>query len=129
MPRWPPAGVCSRLSRLPDRRHRGVPPAHLPTRPGHQLFHTSECFRGNSLCPATQGTTEDSKEMFKTRTPHTGRALALACALLAALLPSTPRAAVAAHADDKMKAEDVIAKHLEALGPQAARDAATTRIV
>jgi hypothetical protein len=27
--------------------------------------------------------------MFKTRTPRTRRALALACALLAALLPST----------------------------------------
>jgi hypothetical protein len=67
--------------------------------------------------------------MFKTRTPHTRRALALTCALLAALLPSTPRAAVAAHADDKMKAEDVIAKHLEALGPRAARDAAKKRIV
>jgi hypothetical protein len=64
--------------------------------------------------------------MFKTRTPRT---LALACTLIAALLPSTPSAAVAAHADDKMKAEDVIAKHLEAIGPQAARDAAKTRIV
>ena len=64
--------------------------------------------------------------MFKTRTP---RALALACALLAALLPSTPRAAVAARPDDKMKAEDVVAKHLEALGTQAARDAAKSRIV
>ncbi|MDT5270572.1 MAG: hypothetical protein QOH49_2758 [Acidobacteriota bacterium] len=67
--------------------------------------------------------------MFKTRTPRTGRALALACALLAALLPSMPRAASAAHADDKMTAEQVIAKHLEAIGPQAARAAAQTRIV
>ena len=68
--------------------------------------------------------------MFKTRTPRTRRALALACALLAALLPSTPPAAGArTKADDKMKAEDVIAKHLEALGPQAARAAAQTRIV
>ncbi|MBV9927700.1 MAG: hypothetical protein JOZ96_21960 [Acidobacteria bacterium] len=67
--------------------------------------------------------------MFKTRTPRAPRALALACALLAALLPSTPRAAVAARPDDKMRAEDVIAKHLEALGPQAARAAAKTRIV
>jgi hypothetical protein len=63
--------------------------------------------------------------MFKTRTPH---ALALAFALLAALLPSSPRAA-AAPVQDKMKAEDVIAKHLESLGPQAARDAAETRII
>lgn len=61
--------------------------------------------------------------MFKTRTP---RALALACALLAALLPSTPRTAAA---QEKLKAEDVIAKHLAALGPQAARDAAQSRIV
>lgn len=58
--------------------------------------------------------------MFKTRTP---RALALACALLAALLPSTPRAAYAAHADDKMTAEDLIAKHQAAIGPEAARAA------
>jgi hypothetical protein len=62
--------------------------------------------------------------MFKTRTPRT---LALAFALLAALLPSSPRAATPD--DDKMKAEDVIAKHLEALGPQAARATAQTRIV
>lgn len=66
--------------------------------------------------------------MFKPRTPRTHRALALACALLAALLPSTP-AGARTKAQDKMKAEDVIAKHLEAIGPQAARDAATTRIV
>ena len=66
--------------------------------------------------------------MFKTRTPRRLRALALACALFAALPPSTPRAA-GAPADDKMKAEDVIAKHLEALGPEAARAAAKTRIV
>ncbi|HEX8337231.1 MAG TPA: hypothetical protein VF621_10915 [Pyrinomonadaceae bacterium] len=64
--------------------------------------------------------------MFKTRNP---RALALAFALLAALLPSTPRAATPAPDDDKMKAEEVIAKHLEAIGPQAARAAAETRIV
>lgn len=64
--------------------------------------------------------------MLKTRTP---RALALAFALLAALLPSSPRAATPAPDDDKLKAEDVVAKHLEALGPQAARDAAMTRIV
>lgn len=67
--------------------------------------------------------------MFKTRMPRTPRALALACALLAALLPSTPSAAVAARPDDKIKAEDVVAKHLESLGPQAARDAAKTRVV
>ncbi len=68
--------------------------------------------------------------MFKTRTPRTRRSLVLACALLAALLPSTPRAATpAAPADDKMKAEDVIAKHLASLGPEAARAAAQTRVV
>lgn len=67
--------------------------------------------------------------MFKTRTPRSRRALALACALLAALLPSTPRAAGAVPADDKMRAEDVIAKHLESLGPEAARAAAKTRII
>ncbi len=62
--------------------------------------------------------------MFKTRTP---RALALAFALLAALLPSTPHAATPA--DDKMQTEDVVAKHLAAIGPEAARAAAQTRIV
>src|SRR5215207_4458385 len=67
--------------------------------------------------------------MFKTRTPRTRRALALAFALLAAVLPATRRAAKASPADDKMKAEEVIAKHLEALGPQAARTAAQTRVV
>ena len=65
--------------------------------------------------------------MFKTRPHRTRRALALACALLAALLPST--AGAKTNADDKMTAEEVIAKHLEALGPQAARTAARTRIV
>jgi hypothetical protein len=67
--------------------------------------------------------------MFKTRTPRSRRAQALACALLAALLPSTTTAGAKTKAEDKMKAEDVIAKHLEAIGPQAARDAATTRII
>ena len=65
--------------------------------------------------------------MPDTRNPRTRLALALAIALLAALLPSMPRAAPPA--DDKMKAEDVIAKHLAALGPEAARAAAQTRIV
>ena len=68
--------------------------------------------------------------MFKTRTPRRRRSLVLAGALLAALLPSTPRAATpAAPDDDKMKAEDVIANHLASLGPEAAREAAQTRIV
>ena len=56
--------------------------------------------------------------MFK---PRIRRALAFACALLVALLPSTADART--KADDKLKAEDVIAKHLAAIGPQAARDA------
>ena len=59
--------------------------------------------------------------MFKNRTPRMCRALALACALLAALLPSTLRATSAAPADDKLKAEDVVAKHLNAIGTEAAR--------
>lgn len=66
--------------------------------------------------------------MPDTRNPRTRLAPALAFALLAALLPSTPHAA-APPADDKMKAEDVIAKHLAAIGPEAARSAAQTRIV
>src|SRR5215208_1028751 len=97
-------------------RRGASPPAHLPTRPSHKLFDISERFRGNFLRPAAQVPTEDSREMFKTRTPRTRRALALTCALLAALLTSTPRAAGAGtKADDKMKAEDVIAKHHEAI--------------
>lgn len=67
--------------------------------------------------------------MFKTRTPHPRRALALAFALLAALLPSTPRATKASPAADKMKAEDVIAKHLAAIGPEAARAALKSLVV
>jgi hypothetical protein len=67
--------------------------------------------------------------MLKTRTPRTRRRLALACALFVALLPSMPRATSAAPAEDKMKAEDVIAKHLEAIGTEAAREAAETRII
>ena len=62
--------------------------------------------------------------MRKTRTPRTRRRLALACALLVALLPSTPRATSVAPADDKLKAEDVVAKHQAAIGPEAARGVA-----
>ena len=65
--------------------------------------------------------------MPDTRHPRTRLALALAFALLAALPPSTPHAATPA--EDKLKAEDVIAKHLAAIGPEAARAAAQTRIV
>lgn len=67
--------------------------------------------------------------MFKTHTPRTLSRLALACALLAALLPSAPGATAAPKGDDKMKAEEIIAKHLEAIGPQAALKAAQTRVV
>src|SRR5215204_5590478 len=98
-----------------EARRRPAAPSRLPTRLRHQHFDTGERFRGDFLRPAAQVPTEDLKEMFKTRTP---RALALAFALLAAPLPSSPRAATPAPDDDKMKAEDVIAKHLEALGPQ-----------
>jgi hypothetical protein len=52
--------------------------------------------------------------MRKTRT---ARALALAVMLAAALLPSAPRTAAA----DKMRAEEVVAKHLESIGPAAGR--------
>lgn len=62
--------------------------------------------------------------MYKTRTPH---ALALAFALLAALLSPTSRAA-ASPAQEKLKAEDVVAKHLESIGPQAARDAVESMV-
>jgi hypothetical protein len=64
--------------------------------------------------------------MRKTRNPH---ALALAFALASALLPSAPRAAAAEPAADKMKAEEVVAKHLDALGPAAARAALKSLVV
>lgn len=65
--------------------------------------------------------------MRKTRTP---RALAFVVALAAALLPPTPRAATAAApAADKMSAEEVVAKHLASIGPEATRDAMKSLVV
>lgn len=55
------------------------------------------------------------------------RALTLACALAITLLPAS--APAAGPARDKMKAEEVIAKHLEAIGPEAARAAVKSLIV
>ena len=55
------------------------------------------------------------------------RALTLACALAITLLPA--RAFSAPAARDKMKADEVIAKHLEAIGPEAARAAVKSLIV
>ena len=52
------------------------------------------------------------------------RALMLICAMAVALLPLAP----AAPASDKITAEEVIAKHLEALGPAAARSSAHSRV-
>ncbi|HLM57067.1 MAG TPA: hypothetical protein VK422_13210 [Pyrinomonadaceae bacterium] len=54
-------------------------------------------------------------------------ALTLACALAITLLPAPAPAAPPAR--DKMKAEEVIAKHLEAIGPEAARAAVKSLIV
>ncbi len=58
--------------------------------------------------------------MRNTRIHHLQGALPLACAVIITLLLliSAPTAATA---QDKLKAEDVIAKHLEAIGPEAAR--------
>lgn len=65
--------------------------------------------------------------MRKTRTP---RALAFVVALAAALLPPTPRAATAAApAADKMSPEEVVAKHLESIGPEATRAAMKSLVV
>lgn len=58
-----------------------------------------------------------------------GRTLTFICALSVAMLPmitSTPSTALAV---DKMKAEDVLAKHLESIGPVEARSSAHSRIV
>ena len=60
------------------------------------------------------------------RTPR--RALVLAGALAAALSPLLTRPAGAVRAADKMQPEEVIAKHLQSLGPEAARAAAHSRI-
>ncbi|HEV2860317.1 MAG TPA: hypothetical protein VGX48_04865 [Pyrinomonadaceae bacterium] len=55
------------------------------------------------------------------------RALTLACALAVTLLPAPAPAAPAPR--DKMKAEEVVAKHLESIGPEAARSAVKSLIV
>lgn len=70
--------------------------------------------------------------MREIRTRRLRRALALACALiatasLAAASRATPHAAPAA--DDKMTAEEVVAKHLESIGPAAARTGVQTLVV
>lgn len=66
--------------------------------------------------------------MRKTRIP---RALAFAIALATALLPPTPQTVTAAAvpAADKMQAEEVVAKHLESIGPEAARAAMKSLVV
>jgi hypothetical protein len=64
--------------------------------------------------------------MRKSPLRRLGPALTLACALAITLLPAP---APAAPARDKMKAEEVIAKHLEAVGPEAARAAMKSLIV
>jgi hypothetical protein len=62
------------------------------------------------------------------RLSRTGRLrLALACALLAATPATTSRAATAA-AEDKMKAEDLVARHLESIGPAGARSGVQTLV-
>jgi hypothetical protein len=65
--------------------------------------------------------------MRETRTRRTWRALALACALLAVPLANTSPLALAAQ--DKMTAEEVVAKHLESIGPAAARTNVKTLVV
>jgi len=58
-----------------------------------------------------------------------GRALTFICALSVALLPMVTSKPSTAFAEDKMKAEDVLAKHLESLGPAEARSNAHSRLV
>ncbi|HWS85536.1 MAG TPA: hypothetical protein VN282_00970 [Pyrinomonadaceae bacterium] len=61
--------------------------------------------------------------MHEQRRRVTLAALALACAALAAFTP-TPRAG----AEDKLKPEEVVAKHLEAIGPAEARSPQRPRV-
>ncbi|MDT7689532.1 MAG: hypothetical protein QOE46_2291 [Acidobacteriota bacterium] len=68
--------------------------------------------------------------MIKTHTPYLRRALTLTCAMAVTLLPFLmTRTSTATTAADKMKAEDVVAKHLESIGTEAARAGAQSRIV
>jgi hypothetical protein len=68
--------------------------------------------------------------MIKTRTSHLRRSLTLMCAVAVMLLPFfKTRATSATPAADKMKAEDVIAKHLESIGTQEARAAVKSIVV
>ena len=69
--------------------------------------------------------------MRENRTRRLRRALALACALVAtASLAAASRATHAAPAaDDKMTADEVVAKHLESIGPAAARTGVQTLVV
>lgn len=70
--------------------------------------------------------------MRETHTRRLRRALALACALLAtASLATAPRAtrAAAVEAQDKLTAEEVVAKHLESIGPAGARSGVQTLVV
>jgi len=64
-------------------------------------------------------------EMRNSYVSRLRRALMLMCASAVALVPLAP--AVTA-SDDKMKAEEVIAKHLEAMGPAAARASEHSRV-
>lgn len=65
--------------------------------------------------------------MRKNTLHNYGRSLARFCALAAMLFPITLMSSTVATAQ-KMKAEDVIAKHLESLGPAAARTDAKGRV-
>lgn len=67
--------------------------------------------------------------MLKTSTHSLRRALMIACALLIPLLPLTAPTTSTASVEDKMKAEEVVAKHLESLGTADARERVQTRVI
>lgn len=67
--------------------------------------------------------------MRKTRARRFRHSLTLACALVVFLLPLTTGTPLAVSAADKMKAEDVVAKHLESIGSDEARSGINNLIV
>jgi hypothetical protein len=66
--------------------------------------------------------------MRKIRARYHCSALALVCVLGASLLPSLTFVASPALAGDKVTADEVVAKHLESIGPAAARSSEHSRI-
>lgn len=67
--------------------------------------------------------------MRKIRLPQLAFTLFCALVVAPALIVNTPASAAAASPEDKMRAEDVIAKHLESIGTEAARSEVRSRVI